>query len=169
MNKILSLGTLALLGTLLAANEASADSWSSIASGCVLETPSAARAQVSAVFGSVAFAGSSLGVIRLSCPITVSTVQANTMLVSYYDPDGAAGTCQIRAYLQRTGLFSEAGGTSAAFASTGPATGRSWGTAPITAGFDFYQSYYWVDVELIRNNTSCNPTFMGVHLYDAIP
>jgi hypothetical protein len=120
--------------------------WSAISSGCVLDTASAVKADVNAVFG-----------------------------VNFYDPDRTDTTCGVRAFLLRANLDErERGNTVAGFDSntdfsvTEPGTGRSRGSVFIPEEIEFHTSYYWVDLELVRSSTTCNPRAVGVHIVPVI-
>lgn len=160
-----------LVGTTRAAHAQAA--WSSIASGCVLESTSVARATTNAVFGTVSFKGTSKGTIRLTCPVTVPihTSSATFLNVNYYDPDGAGTACSVKAFLLRTNLDElERGNTIVGFDSntgasiTEPGTGRSRGFVFIPEALNSSAHYYWVDLELSRSATTCNPTAVGTHI-----
>jgi hypothetical protein len=150
--------------------------WSSIAAGCVLDSGSAALATTTAVGGTVSFADRNTDFIRLTCPVTAITPlrsgqRVNWLSVNYYDPDGRGGACQVRAFLLRGNLNQlERGWTITGFDSntgyswTEIGTGKTWGVAYIPEVLDFNTSYYFVDLELYRSDTSCNPTAVGVHL-----
>lgn len=159
--------------SLCTARAAHATEWSSIAAGCVLDSGSAARATTSAISGTVSFRGTNTGRLRLTCPVSVpiDTFFIRTLNVNYYDPDGVGTTCQVRAFLLRTNLNElERGNTIVGFDSntgtsiTEPATRRSLGFVTIPERLDSSASYYWVDLELFRSNTSCNPTAVGVYI-----
>ena len=62
----------ALLG-LVFAQTAAAQIWSNIASSCVLDSSTAAKADVNSGFGTVGFKGAKLGRIRLTCPFSGSS------------------------------------------------------------------------------------------------
>jgi hypothetical protein len=152
--------------------------WSSIASGCVLDSASLPLATTSAVFGGVSFKGTKVGRIRLSCPVSGlipfanSRTTFNQLSVNFYDQDGLGATCQVKAFLLRTNTNElERGWTIAGFDSntstttvTEPATGRSVGYVGIPESINFRANYYWVDLELLRSATTCNPIAVGVYL-----
>jgi hypothetical protein len=173
------LGVMTLLGLGAARAAQAQTAWSSVAPGCVLDSASASRAKTSANFGTVTFKDTSTGTIRLTCPVSVPIIwiisdQAGAhmaMLVNYYDPDGAGTTCQVRAHLLRTNLNElERGLDIVSFDSntgqhvTEPGTGRSVGFVSIPEDIRSDASYYWVDLELVRNGLSCNPIAVGVYL-----
>src|SRR5215510_1156959 len=90
------------------------------------------------------------------------------MLVNYYDPDDAGRTCEVRAFLLRANSDQlERGNTIMGFdPNTGqyvtePGTGRSVGFVSIPEDIRSDASYYWVDLELVRNGLSCNPIAVG--------
>lgn len=170
------LSALTLVGLVGAPQVAHAGVWSSVASGCVLEKASIPDAETSAVFGTVSFTGTSTGTIRLTCPVTLP-LNTNTsqmdLNVNYYDPDGPGTTCSVRAFLLRANLDElERGNTIVGFNSntdfsktrTEPATGRSRGGVNIPESLNSSANYYWVDLELSRSNTSCNPTVVGTYI-----
>ena len=50
------------------------------------------------------------------------------------------------------------------FVVTEPGTGRSTGSVSVPESVDFGTSYYWIQLELVRSTTACNPVAVGVHL-----
>lgn len=91
--------------------------------------------------------------------------------VSFYDPDGVGTACAVRFHLLRSQLEALERGrdivefdSNTGTVSTEPGTGRSTGHAAVPEAIDFRTSYYWVQVELVRNSTACNPVAVGVHL-----
>jgi hypothetical protein len=168
----MALSTMILIG-LGTARAAHATEWSSVAAGCVLASGSAARATTSAIFGTVTFKGTNTGRLRLTCPVSVpiDTSSVRALNVNYYDPDGAGTTCQVRAFLLRTNLNElERGNTivefdsNTGFSITEAATGRSVGIVTIPERLNSSASYYWVDLELFRSDTSCNPRAVGAYI-----
>jgi hypothetical protein len=159
------------------AGTASAQIWSSIASGCVLDSSTAAKAEVNSGFGTVSFKGTKLGRIRLTCPISgifvggAGPYGSVGMTVSFYDTDGRGTTCGVQAALLRSNLDAHEGGrdivdfdsnTGTVF--TEPGTGRSTGHVGVPETLYDGGGYYWVQLELVRSSTSCNPLAVGVHL-----
>lgn len=173
MVMVLSAMTMSGLTTARAAH---AGQWSSVAAGCVPESSSAGRADINAVSGTVKFKSTSTQSLRFTCPVTVPLFQNDTDLrvlnVNYYDPDSSAGTrCQVKAFLLRANLDQlERGNTIVGFDSnrgssiTEPGTGRSKGFVTIPERLNSNTNYYWVDLELFRSDTSCNPTAVGVYI-----
>jgi hypothetical protein len=172
-----ALSAMALVGPGAARAAHAQVSWSSIAAGCVLDSASLPLATTSAVNGSVTFKGTTIGRIRLTCPVTAlmpslsGYLGFNQLSVSYYDRDGAGTTCQVKAFLLRTNTDAlERGWTITGFDSntgastTEAATGRSVGTAGVPESPDVNANYYWVDLELFRSATTCNPIAVGVYL-----
>jgi hypothetical protein len=152
-----------------------AGQWSSVAAGCVPESSSAGRADINAVFGTVSFKSTSTQSLRFTCPVTVPLFQNDDDLrvlnVNYYDRDGAGTRCQVKAFLLRANLDQrERGTTIVGFDSnrgssiTEPGTGRSKGFVAIPERLNSNTNYYWVDLELFRSDTSCNPTAVGVYI-----
>ena len=164
-----------LIGLVWTVPEAHAD-WSSVAAGCVPDssTVSANLANTSAISGGVKFRGNSIGHIRLTCPVSGfrgSSSDASFLAVTYYDPDDAGTTCHVRAFLLRSNLnHLERGNTIVGFDSntgysrTEPSTGRKMGFVRLPEYIDFNANYYWIDLEVFRSNTSCNPTAVGAFL-----
>jgi hypothetical protein len=159
------------------AQTASAQIWSSIASGCVLDSATAAKADVNSGFGTVSFKGTKLGHIRLTCPITGIFVggsgpyDSTGMTVSFYDTDGTGTACGVRAALLRSNLDAHEGGrdivdfdSNTGFVVTEPGTGRSTGHVGVPETLQYGAGYYWVQLDLVRSSTSCNPLAVGVHL-----
>jgi hypothetical protein len=114
--------------------------WSKVAAGCVVDTASAAKASLDSGFGTVSFKGAKLGRIRLTCPISglfnsAQILDSVGMNVSFYDPDGRATGCAVRASLLRTHLGAQERGldivsfdSNSDFVATEPGTGRSTGS-----------------------------------------
>ena len=152
--------------------------WSKIAAGCVVDSASAAKAELNYGFGTVIFKGTKIGRIRLTCPVSglfnrtaEDPIDSVGMNVSFYDPDGRATGCAVRASLLRTHLAALERGldivsfdSNRDFVDTEPGTGRSTGGVAVPEGLSFGTSYYWVQLELVRSSTACNPVAVGVHL-----
>lgn len=166
----------------ISARTASAQTWSSVASACVVDTADVARASHDSGFGTVSFKGAKLGRIRLTCAISGlfgtagGPVSPLGMTVSFYDPDGAGTACAVKASLLRTNLDAQERGndivgfdSNTGFVITEPGTGRSTGHVGVPEAVNFLASYYWVQLELVRSSTSCNPVAVGVHLVPVIP
>ncbi len=147
--------------------------WNQVASGCVLDTASAQAglAVTNGISSDVRFAGTKTGMIRMICPVTQlndPNALPQTLFVTYTDPDGFGSTCQVRAHLLRTSMDSSGlGNTIVSIDSNGSnVSTRTQGQAFFSEVIDFDSSYYWVDIELIRTGTSCNPSVNGVRLVD---
>jgi hypothetical protein len=147
--------------------------WSSIAAGCVLDSASVALADTSSIFGAVTFTETSTGTVRLTCPVSIpiNISSARDLNVNYYDPDGPGVTCQVQAFLLRANTDElERGNTIVEFDSntglsrTEATTGRSVGFVTIPERLDSNANYYWVDLELSRADTSCNPRTVGTYI-----
>jgi hypothetical protein len=161
----------------MSARTAAAQIWTKVASGCVLDSATAAKADVNSGFGTVGFKGTKLGRVRLTCPISglfggsTGPWDSLGMSVSFYDQDGRGTACEVRATLLRSNLDAHEGGSnivdfdsSTGSFSTEPGTGRSVGGVFVPEAVDFSTSYYWVQLELVRSSTSCNPLAVGVYL-----
>jgi hypothetical protein len=168
--------TVTVLLNPIAARPAAAQLWTKIASGCVLDSATAAKALVDSGYGTVGFKGSKLGRIRLTCPISGIFGSGGPwdslgMSVSYYDQDGRGTACEVRATLLRSDLAAHEGGSNivefdstTGSSTTEPGTGRTVGSVVVPETVDFSTSYYWVQLELVRSSTSCNPLAVGVYL-----
>ena len=55
------------------------------------------------------------------------------------------------------------------FVITDPGTGRSTGHVGVPEDVYFGTSYYWVQLDLVRSSTSCNPDAVGAYLVPVIP
>jgi hypothetical protein len=161
----------------VSARTASAQLWSKVASGCVADSASAAKAGLDSGFGTVGFKGTKVGRIRLTCPVSgifgssTGPYYPQTLNVSYYDTDGRGAACEVHATLLRSNLdarergsniveFNSTTGASA----TEPGTGRTLGSVTVPEAIDFSTSYYWVQLELVRSSTACIPLAVGVYL-----
>lgn len=176
------LGTLAFVGLMIFPIinvQAGPVFWSTVAAGCVPEAASIGKVNSSAVYGTVSFRSTNTGRIRLTCPITGqfydSNIPITEMAVNYYDPDGVNTGCRVKTYLLRANLNEHEGGntivsfdSNTSFHYTEPQSGKSFGTVDIPEGIDFNSNYYWIEVEINRSNTSCNPTAVGVYLTSKI-
>ena len=170
------LAVMALFNPLSARTADAQTLWSKIAAGCVVESASAAKADLNSGFGTVSFKGAKIGRIRLTCPVSGLFTSAQVldfvgMNVSFYDPDGRATGCAVRASLLRSHLGAQERGldivnfdSNSGFVVTEPGTGRSTGSVSVPEALDFGISYYWIELELVRSSTSCNPVAVGVHL-----
>ena len=170
------LAVTALLNPLSARTADAQTWWSKVAAACVVDTASAAKASLDSGFGTVSFKGTKLGRIRLTCPISgifgsAQVLNPVGMNVSFYDPDGRATGCAVRASLLRTHLGAQERGldivsfdSNSDFVATEPGTGRSTGSVRVPEAVDFGTSYYWIQLELVRSSTGCNPVAVGVHL-----
>jgi hypothetical protein len=174
--------TVAVLCNPAFAHSAAAQIWSNIASSCVLDSSSTAKADVNSGFGTVSFKGAKLGRIRLTCPINgifvggAGPYDSVGMAVSFYDTDGRGTACAVRAALLRSNLDAHEGGRDIAdFDSntspidTEPGTGRSTGGVSIPETLAYGAGYYWIQLELVRSSTSCNPLAVGVFIEPIIP
>jgi hypothetical protein len=168
--------TAAALFSPAVAQTANAQIWSNIASSCVLDSASTAKADVNSGFGTVGFKGTKLGRIRLTCPISGLFVYGGSfdsigLTVSFYDTDGRGTACAIRAALLRSDLGAHERGrdivdfdSNTDAVDTEPGTGRSAGFVSVPETLADGGGYYWVQLELVRSSTSCNPLAVGVHL-----
>ena len=159
------------------ADTAAAQIWSNIASSCALDSASAAKADVNSGFGTVSFKGTKLGRIRLTCPISgifvggAGPYDSTGMVVSLYDNDGMGTACGVRAALLRSNLDAHEGGrdivdfdSNVDFAIREDSTGRITGHVTVPETLYDGAGYYWVQLELVRSSTSCNPVAVGAHL-----
>jgi hypothetical protein len=165
----------------MAAAPAAAQIWSAVASGCVLDSTSVPKASLNSGFGTVSFKGTKLGSIKLTCRVS-GTFGTGTgpydnlgMTISFYDTDGTGTACSVRASLLRTNLNAEERGrdivgfdSNTGSVVTEPGTGRSTGHVVVPEDVNFGTSYYWVQLELVRNSTSCNPVAVGAYLVPLI-
>ena len=163
------------------AQTAAAQIWSNIASSCVLDSSTAAKADVNSGFGTVGFKGAKLGRIRLTCPISgifvggAGPYDSVGITVSFYDNDGRGAACGVRAALLRSNLDAHEGGrdivdfdSNTGFVITEPGTGRSTGHVGVPETMYDGAGYYWVQLELVRSSTSCNPLAVGVQLVPTV-
>jgi hypothetical protein len=170
------LAGMALLNPIAAA-PAAAQIWSTVASGCTLDSASVAKGSANSGFGTVSFKGTKLGSIKLTCPITATFGSGPGpydnlgMTISFYDTDGTGSACAVRASLLRTNLNAEERGrdivgfdSNTGSVVTEPGTGRSTGHVRVPEDVNFGTSYYWVQLELVRNSTSCIPVAVGAYL-----
>ena len=170
------LAVMALLNPLSARSADAQTLWSKVAASCVADSATAAKALLDSNFGTVSFKGVKLGRIRLTCPISGLFTSAQLlhfvgMNISFYDPDGRATGCAVRASLLRSHLGALERGldivnfdSNSGFVVTEPGTGRSTGSVSVPESVDFGTSYYWIQLELVRSSTGCNPVAVGLHL-----
>jgi hypothetical protein len=163
----------ALAMAVATATQARAGAWSSVASGCVLQsdanTPNLAIQ--SAVYGLVAFADGKSGDIKLTCPVQGTFGAGSAFFLTFYNDNGFAGSvdhCYIRADFLRTNLDNiEIGGDLGSITTEHQIfTGRSVLVGALSEFVDFSRNYYWVDIELFRDSPSaiCNPIVVGTFL-----
>ena len=172
-----SASILVLALSLVAATQARAVPWSSIASGCVLQSDGADRAYVDAAFGTVSFAPAGSGHIKLTCPVrSPVSASVNALALTFYNDhsrDDGVDHCYINADLLRSNLDNNERGWDLGWIRT---AGRSYAGRQLLYGalseaLDFDVSYYWVDVELYRDSDTapCNPAVVGTFLTVIIP
>ena len=156
--------------------------WSMNASSCIVDTRST-NASVDATNGSVTFKSGTTGDIHLSCPIPYSIVQGgpwcSRLGMTWTDPDTTATKAEAGAFLHQMSFYS--GGIltplSLYFSGSTPALGNNpvnyvdWvSTGNTGAGdryfaYDFTNFYYWVEIQLHRQDTTVNPPIVyGVTL-----
>lgn len=166
----------------IAARPATAQIWSKVASGCVLDSTGAAKASTDSGFGTVSFKGTKLGHIKLTCPVSgtfgsgLGPYDFLGMTISFYDTDGKGAACAMRASLLRTNLDAHERGSdivdfdsNTGLVFTEPETGRSTGHVDVPEDVYFGTSYYWVQLDLVRSSTSCNVVAVGAYLVQFIP
>ena len=175
------LAVMALLNPISARTADAQVWWSKIAAGCVVDTASATKADLNSGFGTVSFKGTKTGRIKLTCPISGLLQNPDGglgplgMTISFYDGDGRAASCAVRASLLRSNLDAHERGldivdfdSNRDTVHTEPETGRSTGHVFVPEDVDFRTSYYWVQLELVRSSTACNPVAVGVQLVSFI-
>jgi hypothetical protein len=149
--------------------------WSSIASGCVLQSAGATLALIDAAYGTVTFAPNKAGDIKLTCPVQslhqVAANAVNNFEVTFYNNhgfDGGVNHCYIQADLLRSNLNNiEAGWDISRITTAGrPFTGRQTLDTGVPEKLDFDTSYYWVDIQLHRDlaTATCDPLLVGTYL-----
>lgn len=139
----------------------------------------ASKASVDSGYGSVAFASGQTGTIKLTCPVVglfPSNASPTLLNLAFYDEDTTTDNCYVAAYLQRRNTTNpDAGPTliqsydSVADTSLNGHPYRNWESKQFSHTFDFDQYFYWVQIILSRNTTSCNVDFTGWTLSSTIP
>jgi len=172
MKTYVSMFTLTVAMIVATTTQARAQVWSSIASGCVLQSVGQNLASVSAVSGTVSFKAGKHGDIKLTCPVQsvhdiVPGLAYNFVITFYNDHgfDGGVNHCYILADLLRSNLNNvEAGGDLGNIAAANQSfVGRQTLDRFTIETLDFSTSYYWVDIQLHRDTATaaCNPTLVG--------
>lgn len=178
---IVSILLLAL--TVVTATQARADvAWSSVASGCALQTDANTPnlASTSADFGTVTFASDQSGTIKLTCPVQASfNRQGNVFVLTFANNNGFDGSvdhCYIKADFWRRALTPSSPFELLEDIGTITTQGRVFdGPTTLTGGLlsslNFNSSYHWVDIELFRDSPTaiCNPAVIGTFLDTIIP
>jgi hypothetical protein len=166
----------------VAVHTASADPgatyWSTIGSGCIVDTTTGALANVDASNVKTTFSGSNTGTIHITCPVSAfqttiySSANPNTMKVTFLDTDGTTDNCTIKAYLYTysataTGSVAEIvrydGAADTTLASSSPFRNYE-ATSTFSHTFNWDDKYQLVYIDLFRNTTSCNVSLLGSQL-----
>lgn len=151
--------------------------WSAIASSCVVQTGGQNLAYLNAEYGTLSFAPTKHGDIKVSCPVPFLNGQypyADELSITFYDDhgfDGGTNHCYILADLLRSDLTLERGWDLATVAAANQSfTGRQVLSAVLSETMDFQSDYYWVDIQLHRDSSkaTCNPTLVGTFLNNII-
>lgn len=94
----------------------------------------------------------------------------NALIVGYQDPDGTSTAHSVRARLYRvsrpTGTVSQVAAFDSNSSST---TTRTEKQVIFSHSFDFLNNEYFVQMELIRQNTNQNPVIYSARLTKAVP
>jgi hypothetical protein len=147
--------------------------WSSVDSGCVVQSAGESLASIDAAHGTVSFKTGAAGDIRLTCPVrSLHQLAPNAVngLGITFNMDNA-NQCFILADLLRTNLNNVEAGASLATINTSGHTfspGRQTLNQSLSEPLDFNTSYYWVDIQLHRDppaaTIGCNPEIVGTYL-----
>lgn len=150
--------------------------WSIAGAACQLETGSSTVADVRANTGEVAFQTGKTGTIRLICPVSglfPSDIASSPskMDVVFYDQDGTTDNCYVQAYLKyNTRGTGETFGSIAAYDDSSDGTlvsstpFRNLESTTFSHTWDFDSYFYWVEVVLVRNVTTCQSALETVTL-----
>jgi hypothetical protein len=135
--------------------------WSTVASGCVLDTRTSQPAAVNSQAGTVSFLSGQTGTIYLSCPVTVPPPSANCY---YLDLSASGPEGSVDAYLNYLPWASAGANiTNVSNLSTSQSlTEQPWPGADTPANFNLATA--WFVVTITRSNTTNNPIFYGVAL-----
>jgi hypothetical protein len=149
--------------------------WSSVDSGCVVQSAGESLASIDAAHGTVSFKAGAAGDIKLTCPVRslhqLAPNAVNGLGITFYMNN--VSQCFILADLLRTNLNNvEAGASLATVATSGHSfsPGRQTLDQSLSEPLDFNTSYYWVDIQLHRDpsTATCNPLIVGANL-QAVP
>ena len=139
------------------------------ASSRVVDTQST-NASVNSTSGSVTFKSGTTGTIHLSCPITWSIIQGGAFCsalgMTWRDPDGTGNKAQAVAFLRQMS-FHTGGVLTPITVPLGNNTtgGVEYKTFSDFVAYDFTNYYYYVDVQLVRQDATVDaPAFYGVTL-----
>ena len=181
MMKSLSALLVATFSLVALAGQASAATWSTPASGCVLRPSDQQKADLDPISGRLQFADGKSGTIKVTCPISgsfLSHLFGNEFWVTFADGDGFGSNCNLWA-----NLMAESNGTTTALqelagvsASVSPPNSQYANTTNRQQTFDFFSHFwdtetwnYWVIIEIARNpGATCNVTVFSTGLTDVI-
>jgi len=164
-----------LLGCfMLVGQRASASRWTAVASTCAIGVDQVGDAGIYAITGgsAITFSDSNTGEIKTRCnvtnPLDSGVPTWNTLTVGYQDPDGSSPslTYQVTVTLYRVGKSTGNYSTVAIFDSGSfadkVATSHS---VTFSHTFDFTNYAYWVTLDLVRNDSTKNPSvwFVGLN------
>jgi hypothetical protein len=98
-------------------------------------------------------------------PLDSGNPSWNALIVGYQDPDGTGTAHSVRVRLYRVSRHNGTAYQVAVFSSnSSSATGRTEGLTEFSHTFDFLNNEYFVQMELIRQNTNQNPVIYHVRL-----
>lgn len=156
--------------------------WSVPAAACTFETGSAPLATVSATWGDVEWANNATGTIRMICPVSGLWTGTDTfsygqrMDIVFYDTDQTADDCYVKAYLNVNSRSATPGSSTLATYDGTTDTSlnglfyysyRNFEYALLTNTWNFDTEFYYIEVEMVRNSTSCSTAFDGVSISSA--
>lgn len=137
--------------------------WSTVASGCILDTRSPQPAAVDVQAGTVSFLSGQTGTILLSCPVTVPAPSTSTCM--NLELSAAGPEASVTAYLNYLPWASPGVNIANVFnlaLTVQTLTEEPWPIAYLPANSNL--ATLWFAVEITRPNTNSIPTFYGLAL-----
>lgn len=139
--------------------------WSAAAATCVPGDPAIQSDRYLVQAGKVQHTASSVDLVTLYCPVERNTGadDPNRLYMTWNDSSSAPGA-NVKAQLIRMSKTTGALTTIATLDSNSSGTGLIYGSVGFTEALNWGQNYYYVRVDLDRNNTSEIEQFFGVEL-----
>lgn len=170
---IAGLSAAAILGS-ATPSRAEITTWSDVIGGCIPESDALYNQlfETDAATGEVRFGAGRTGTIRFTCPVSnLSSFQGyNRLVLTANNPFNCGGVGAVSVCLRKTSTNTSGAGATVGCVSTqtiGPFARTEWIT---NLGFGFHDwspndFYYWADVTISRDSTSCDYRAFGTRLF----